>query len=87
MKSQAPKPLAELIHRRPHLQKLIQKHLAYDRNMLILDMGCGHVGLIHFARELGYRNISGIDGSMEQVEVAKSLGIKGIESGNVLHVL
>jgi SAM-dependent methyltransferase len=86
-KSSVSSPLAGLIYRRFHLQHLIQKHFPNDRNSIILDIGCGHGSLIHFARQAGYQNIRGIDASMEQVVAARNLGIEGIEHGDVIEAL
>jgi len=58
-----------------------------DRNASILDLGCGHGAIIHAARELGYRNLRGVDGSPEQVAAAQQLGIDGVEFGDVLTTL
>jgi 2-polyprenyl-3-methyl-5-hydroxy-6-metoxy-1,4-benzoquinol methylase len=80
-------PFEELIYRRPHLQNLISKYFPPDRKALILDLGCGHGSLIHFARKAGYQNIRGIDASMEQVMAAKELGIEGIDHGDVMEAL
>jgi cyclopropane fatty-acyl-phospholipid synthase-like methyltransferase len=43
--------------------------------------------LIHLARQAGYWNIRGVDGSPEQVAAAKELCIKGIEHGDVMEAL
>jgi 2-polyprenyl-3-methyl-5-hydroxy-6-metoxy-1,4-benzoquinol methylase len=71
----------------PYLQKLIRQHFPYNRNVAILDLGCGHGALIHLARQEGYKNIRGVDGSPEQVAAAKQLCIKGVEQGDVIEAL
>jgi len=73
--------------RRPYLQKLIRQYFPHDRHATILDLGCGHGALIHFARLAGYRNLRGIDVSLEQVDAAKKLRIEGVEQGDAMEIL
>jgi len=42
---------------------------------------------VHFAHQNGYKNIRGIDYSVEQVEAAKRLGIEGVEQGDLMETL
>jgi 2-polyprenyl-3-methyl-5-hydroxy-6-metoxy-1,4-benzoquinol methylase len=83
----APPTLEGLKPCTPYLTKLIQTYFPADRRCAILDLGCGHGALIHFARREGYTNIRGVDGSKEQVAASRRLGIDGIEEGNLLAVL
>jgi len=83
----APKTVAGLKPRLPMLQKLVRQHFPLDLNAVILELGCGHGALIHVARQMGYRNMHGVDGSPEQVEAARRLGIEGVEQGDVLEHL
>ncbi|GAB4355485.1 MAG: hypothetical protein Kow006_21850 [Gammaproteobacteria bacterium] len=83
----APSSREDLRPREPYLKNLIRKHFPADRSATVLDLGCGHGALIHFLRESGYRNVSGIDGSPEQVAVARRLGIEGVEEGDLREVL
>ena len=83
----APPTLEGLKPRAPYLTKLVQTHFPEDRRSAILDLGCGHGALIHFARRYGYTNIRGVDRSPEQVAVARQLGIDGIEEGDLLAAL
>lgn len=62
----APPTLAELAPRAPSLRRLVQKHFPADRQAAVLDLGCGHGALLHFAREAGYTNLCGVDGSPQQ---------------------
>ncbi len=83
----APVTMDGLRPRAPYLNKLIRDHFPADRNAAILDLGCGHGVLIHFARLAGYANIRGVDGSPEQVEAARQLGVAGVEEGDLLAAL
>lgn len=83
----APRALAGLVPRAPYLRKLIRTHFPADKDAVIIDLGCGHGALIHFARETGYHNVRGVDGSAEQVAAAERLGIEGVEEGDVAEAL
>jgi len=80
----APATLAGLAPRAPYLRRLIRDHFPSDRGASVLDLGCGCGALIHAARELGYQNVCGVEGSQEQVEAAKRLGIASVEHGDLL---
>lgn len=79
----APPTLAELAPRAPMLRHLVREHFPAERDASILDLGCGHGALLHFAREAGYTNLRGVDGSPEQVNAAHRLGIEGVEAGDL----
>ena len=83
----APQTLQGLTPRGPHLNRLIRLHFPDDKEAPILDLGSGHGALIHFARQAGYANIRGVDGSPEQVSAARRLGIDGVEEGDVVTTL
>ena len=71
----------DLAPRAATLRHLVARHFPTDRRAPILDLGCGHGALIHFAREAGYTAISGVDVSPVQVATAHTLGIEGVEQG------
>lgn len=83
----APPTLAELAPRAPSLRRLVAAHFPADRHAAVLDVGCGHGALLHFAREAGYTNLRGVDGSPEQVVAARRLGIEGVEEGDLRETL
>lgn len=83
----APDSLAGLKPRLPMLQKLVRQHFPSDLNAAVLELGCGHGALIHVARQMGYRNLYGVDRSPEQVAAARLLDIDGVEQGDVMAVL
>jgi SAM-dependent methyltransferase len=83
----APDSIEGLVPRSPYLRKLFREHFPADRSVEVLDLGCGHGALIHFARRAGYTNIRGVDGSQEQVATARWLGIEGVEEGDLLATL
>ena len=85
--SLAPATIEGLRPRAPFLNKLIREHFPSDRNAAILDLGCGHGALVHFARKAGYHNTTGFDRSPQQVAEAKRLGIEGVSEGDLMQAL
>ena len=83
----APLTVDGLAPRAPYLRTMIRAHFPANKDSAILDLGCGHGAIIHFAREAGYHNIRGVDGSPEQVAAAQRLGIEGVEQGDLLEAL
>jgi 2-polyprenyl-3-methyl-5-hydroxy-6-metoxy-1,4-benzoquinol methylase len=83
----APATLNGLRPRAAYLRKLVRNYFPTDRNAAIVDLGCGHGALIHFAREAGYRNVEGIDRSPEQVAAANRLGIYGVREGDLIEAI
>lgn len=83
----APDTLAGLAPRSHSLRRLIDQHFPADKNAAVLDLGCGHGALLHFAREAGYVNLRGVDGSPQQVAAARRLGIDEVEEGDLRDAL
>lgn len=69
------------------LRATIARHFPPSRDALIVDLGCGPGLLVHFARQAGYGNISGVDVSPSQVAAAQRLGIEGISQGALMETL
>lgn len=86
-KAQAPESLAALEPRAPYLRQLVSRHFPPERDVAVLDLGCGYGALLHVAREAGYTNLRGVDTSPDQVAVAGRLGIPGVERGDVRETL
>jgi len=55
------------------------RFLPENKEIKILDIGCGSGQLIHMFNKLGYKNIEGVDLVSRQVEMAKRLGIKATQ--------
>ena len=87
IKTLVPDSVSGFAPRAPYLRRLIRRHFPSNREAVILDLGCGHGALMHFAREAGYHNIRGVDGSSEQVLAAQRLCIDGIEKGDLRKAL
>ncbi|MCA9467338.1 MAG: class I SAM-dependent methyltransferase [Nitrospira sp.] len=83
----APASLSGLSSRAPYLNKVIHEHFPSDRRATVIDLGCGHGALVHFAVTAGYQNVVGVDRSPEQVQEARRLGIPGVREGDLLETL
>ena len=73
--------------RAAQLRKLIRTHFPKDRNIRIVDLGCGHGALLYFLHEAGYRNAFGVDCSPAQVSAAARIGVEGVRVGDLLETL
>ncbi|HEY4206316.1 MAG TPA: class I SAM-dependent methyltransferase [Puia sp.] len=68
---------------RPYVEQLIRDHFPADRQIHILDIGCGHGTFLYFAKEKGYMNVRGIDFSEEQVALAHRLGLQEVQRASL----
>lgn len=73
--------------RAPYLNKIIRNHFPSDKEANILDLGCGHGAFMYFICQSGYRNVTGVDYSIEQVHRARQLGIEGVQEGDLMETL
>ena len=80
----APSDLSGLVSRKPFYQNMIDIHFPVDKEVKVVDLGCGYGAFLYFINQNGYRNVSGIDTSVEMVEVAEKLGIESVVQGDVI---
>lgn len=66
------------------LRATVGRHFPPSHDARILDLGCGPGLLIHVARRAGYRDITGVDVSPQQVALAERLGIEGVREGELI---
>lgn len=83
----APASVAGFADKSLYLRRIIREHFPPDRDAAIIDLGCGHGALLYFARQAGYRQLSGVDLSPEQVAEAARLGIEGVRQGDLMDTL
>jgi cyclopropane fatty-acyl-phospholipid synthase-like methyltransferase len=57
------------------------------RGARVLDVGCGSGELVGLLRQSGDRDVAGIDLSHEQVELARSRGLSGVEQADLVEYL
>lgn len=71
----------------PDWMSYFKRALPADKGASILDVGCGFGGFLYFLQTLGYKNVSGVDISPEQVEEAKRLGLQNVFCCDLLDFL
>ncbi len=76
--------MEEKQYRTAQLTALIRTHFPADLQARILDLGCGAGVLLERAKELGYRDVRGVDRSPEQVAEARSAGLTEVVEGDAL---
>jgi SAM-dependent methyltransferase len=65
----------------------VRSWIPADRSIRILDLGCGYGALLHFLKEAGYIDLTGVDRSPEQVALAHELGLNFIHEGDIADTL
>lgn len=57
--------------------------LPSNKNIAILDIGCGFGSLIMMLKKQGYQNLKGIDLSESQVKIARDFGLNEVEVNDI----
>lgn len=60
------------------------KWLPDDRGAPCLDLGCGTGAFLYYLRQRGFREVTGIDLSPEELAIARDLGATQVELANAL---
>ena len=68
-------------------KKHISRFLPESKTAKILDIACGSGHLLHFLQSQGYSRTQGIDLGAEQLEIARKMGVKNIEAGDLFTFL
>jgi len=82
MTPEGPLTRRELLRSATRLSAQIGRFLPPDRGAAILDVGCGAGEVVWFMQHRGYLKAIGIDLSAEQVALARSLGLEGVEQAD-----
>lgn len=82
-----PTDISGLSNREPYFKDIIERYFPKNKDINILELGCGHGSFQFFINDAGYTNSKGIDGSEEQVKGAKELGINNVIYGDILEYL
>ena len=82
-----PKKISEKLRRGPFYNYLIAKFFPIDKNVQILDLGCGYGDFVWFIEKRGYHNVIGIDDSKEMITEGKKLGINKIIKEDIMQYL
>lgn len=61
--------------------------LPTNKNITILDIGCGFGSLVKLLKDNGYKNITGIDLSESQVAIARQFGLTEVEVNDINNFL
>lgn len=69
------------------LKEIIPYLPAKNKELEILDLGCGIGSLIACCKNCGYKNLKGIDISDQQVEIAHQLKVKEVEKADIFTYL
>lgn len=67
----------------PAFESDIVSRIPDERDIAILDVGCGQGQVVRLLADRGYSNVRGIDVSREQIELAKQLGTQGVEQADL----
>lgn len=74
-----------------HLRKVYHRtfllFLPRDKNSKIIDLACGAGHFLYFLQKEGYSEARGIDISKEMLDVARRMGVKNVELGDIFQVL
>jgi 2-polyprenyl-3-methyl-5-hydroxy-6-metoxy-1,4-benzoquinol methylase len=70
------------------IKQLINLHFgSVPKNSSILDIGCGSGPYLYYLKKMGFQNVKGIDGSLEQVSLANSIGIPEVQHCDIFDFL
>ena len=67
----------------PYYRQVVNRYLPQNKDIAVADVACGHGALLHCLRHVGYRNLSGVDVSLEQVALAHRLGVTEAHHGDM----
>ncbi|MBW4496722.1 MAG: class I SAM-dependent methyltransferase [Oscillatoria princeps RMCB-10] len=62
-------------HRKYYNNYFFNRFLPNDKNITILDIGCGYGSVLASLQSLGYSNFTGVDSSSEAIKVLKESGL------------
>lgn len=62
-------------------QSYFSKFLPPNKEVRILDLGCGNGGFVYWLEKVGYKNVEGVDVSEEQINAARKLGTNKVVQG------
>ena len=74
--------LEEIKKQFPIWDSYFDKLLPENKNIKILDLGCGNGGFVYWLHKKGFESAIGVDISEEQVGQARKLGIKNVFQGD-----
>ena len=78
-----PKTLSFNTNRAPLYKYLIKKFFPIDKNIKIIDIGCGFGDFVWCIDNMGFKNVIGIDNSEEMINEGQRLGVNKIKKDDV----
>jgi len=69
--------------RRPYFKSILKNNLPLNKDVKIIDLGCGNGQLVFCLQEMGYKNVSGVDTSKEQINIARQQGISNVHLSTI----
>lgn len=78
---------ANLKYRKSYINNVIKKYFPKNKDIKILDLGCGYGAFLYFLKNEGYLNFEGIDASPEQIKFSKEVGLENLLCGDLLKEL
>jgi 2-polyprenyl-3-methyl-5-hydroxy-6-metoxy-1,4-benzoquinol methylase len=76
-----------LAGRAPVFHRLFSPLLPVHKEATILDLGCGYGEFLYFLQSKDYTETRGIDLNIQQLEVARSLGVRNVQCGEAQEFL
>jgi len=55
--------------------RIVRPWLLQDTSLPVAEVACGHGSFLHWLKRRGYTNVTGIDSSPEQIELARQVGV------------
>ncbi|MGO9455396.1 MAG: class I SAM-dependent methyltransferase [Candidatus Binataceae bacterium] len=78
---------ARIAVRAEHCRRIIRDFFPTSYNARIVELGCGYGALLYYAAATGYRDLRGVDQSLEQIVAAQTYGITEVIRGDCLEFL
>lgn len=70
--------IAEFRKKAALYDKQLGRFLPEDKTSKVIDIGCGSGALVWWLHQKGFRNVTGIDASEEQISTGKDLGVPNL---------
>lgn len=69
------------------IRNVIRRFISDEKDLSIVDLGCGHGDFVYHLTEMGFENVKGVDISKEQIDLAKKLGVNKVVNKSISNFL